>query len=253
MITHDHELVLFRSRRGKMQNLEPPSETTKSAIRTANCQRWRAPRAAQPPHMAQTEPRTPVHPPVTTSSPAAAAAPSGSSTKRIHATAEQIDGRDGGRPRSLEPEVGLEVELLHVQSGVWQPGIISCIRFEEGTTWPKAKGWKRDWAPACRSAEVRSAETVDDDANIYSWAAGVAAAAARAGDELLVWDDECGPTALPEHFWNSHRLRLRGAKHAHVIQPKTAAEVVTFHEEELQASTTRQRQRWQCAVGVCPG
>ena len=90
-----------RSRRGKVQNLEPPSETTKSAIRTANCHRWRAPRAAQPPHMAQAEPRTPVHPPVTAISPAAAAAPSGSSTKRKRATAEQIDGRAGGRPRSF--------------------------------------------------------------------------------------------------------------------------------------------------------
>eukprot|EP01046_Picozoa_sp_COSAG06_P050967 COSAG06_NODE_8206_length_2239_cov_1.975234_1_plen_279_part_00 len=59
-----------------MQNLEPLSETTESAIRTANCQRWRAPRAAQPPHMAQAESRTPVHPPVTAISPAVAAAPS---------------------------------------------------------------------------------------------------------------------------------------------------------------------------------
>ena len=49
------------------------------------------------------------------------------------------------------------------------------------------------------------------------------------------------PDTLPEHFWNSHRLRLRGAKRAHVIQPKTAAEAVTFHEEELQAAAQPQR------------
>ena len=36
-------------------------------------------------------------------------------------------------------------------------------------------------------------------------------------------------------------VRLRGAKRAHVIQPKTAAEAVTFHEEELQAVAQPQR------------